>query len=337
MSTLIEIARQAGVSYSTVSRAFHGSSSISPETRKKILKIAERLNYFPNKSAKMLADRERSGSTPSLIGVVYGAGIALNDYYFSTVIQTIVDQAALAGYSTSISPVEEGYDRAIGLTRRLREHRLLGLILIGDIDEKLITVIRGYCQNSVIVDKPSHDLTSVYNDNERGAFEAVTYLLRCGCRRVALIHGPPRNYFTHAIHKGYRRALTAAGVPHEDSLQIQAGLGVHGGYEAMQKLLARGAPIDGVFSNDEMSIGALRALRATGYRVPEQVMLFGFDNLAISELVEPPLSTVKVNYQYMARTAVRKVIENGLGKKIVPVEIIIPVELVIRESTRCSP
>ena len=337
MSTLKEIAKRARVSYSTVSRALNGNESISVETRQRIVKIAEKMNYLPNKAAQMLVDRKRSRPAVStLIGVVYSAGLPLNDYYFSMVIKSIVDEASLDGFSTFISPVAAGYDGIMGLARRLREHFMTGLILVGNIDEKTIPAIREYCPNSVIVDKPMADLASVYNDNEGGAFEAVSYLIRAGCRRIALIRGQAGHYFTRATQKGYRRALAEAGIPYDEDLCAQGEFHVQSGFDAMQELLSRGVRPDGVFSNDEMAVGAVRALRTAGIDVPRQVMVFGFDNLALAELVEPPLSTVKVNYEYMARTAVRKVIENSRTGKIVPVEIIIPVELVIRESTRRS-
>jgi LacI family transcriptional regulator len=335
MSTQKEIAKQAGVSFSTVSRALRGSESISAETRKRVVEIAERLNYLPDKAAQMLVDRKRNRAPAStLIGVVYGTGVALNDCYFSTVIKSIVDEASLDGFSTFVSSITGGYDGLVSFARRLRDYHTAGLVLVGNMDEKSIAAIRGYSPNSVIVDKPMPELTSVYNDNERGAHEAVSFLTRSGCRRIAFIRGPAGHYFTRATQNGYDRALAEAGIEVDGSLCAEGEFHVRSGYEAMRAVLARAGRPDAVFSNDEMAIGALRALKEAGHRVPDEVMVIGFDNIALAELVDPRLSTVKVDFEYMARTAVRKLIETSRSDRIVPVDIVIPVELTLRETTR---
>jgi DNA-binding LacI/PurR family transcriptional regulator len=335
MGSLREIAQEAGVSLSTVSRALRGSEAISEQTRKRVVEIAERINYLPNKAAQMLVDR-KSGrpAVSTLIGVVYGAEIAPNDYYFSTVIKSIVDEAALDGFSTFISPVAGGYDGLMSFAKRLRSLHTTGLVLVGNIAEQSVAALRSWSPNIVVVDKPSTDLTCVYNDNERGAFEAVSCLTRAGCRRIAFIRGTAGHYFTQATQRGYERALREAGIALDESLCAEGEFHVSSGYEAMRKIMARAGRPEAVFSNDEMAVGALRALKQEGVRVPEDAMVFGFDNLALAEIVDPPLSTVKVDFEYMARTAVRKVIENSRSEKIVPVDIVIPVELVMRETTR---
>jgi LacI family transcriptional regulator len=135
------------------------------------------------------------------------------------------------------------------------------------------------------------------------------------------------------MQSGYRRALADAGIPFDPSLCVEGEFHIASGYSAMKTLLARGAAPDGVFTNDEMAVGAMKALREAGCAVPDDVAMFGFDNITLSEIVEPSLSTVKVEYEFMARTAVRKLIENIGRERLVPVNVTIPVELMIREST----
>ena len=101
----------------------------------------------------------------------------------------------------------------------------------------------------------------------------------------------------------------------------------------MKRLLARRRSPDGIFSNDEMAVGAMRAIKEAGRAIPAEVAVFGFDNLVLSEIVEPHLSTVKVDYELMARTAVRILIDNLSKGKFIPQSVTIPVELRIRETT----
>lgn len=338
MSTIRDIARKARVSPSTVSRALKGSDTISVETRRKIKKIAQDLSYVPNRAAQILIGQKRpSHKDPAFLSIVYESEITLNDSYFSTLIKGMVDEASRDGFATAIFSLENTYDAILNLARPLRDMFTAGLILVGNIEERRIPLLLKHCPNIVIVDKPSRLVTSVINDNERGAYDAVSYLIRTGVKRIALIHGPQNHYFTLPMQAGYRRALAEAGIPFDPSLWFEGGFHIESGYVGMKRLLKRNPVPEGVFSNDEMAVGAMKALKEEGYSVPGDIAVFGFDNINISTIVEPSLSTVKVEYEFMSRTAVRKAIENSAKGKIVPVNITIPVELIIRESTRRGP
>jgi DNA-binding LacI/PurR family transcriptional regulator len=282
----------------------------------------------------MLIERRRGGHRDAaLISIIYESGISLNDNYFSMLIKSIVDESSRDGFATAIYALENTYDGVLSLSRLLKSRFTAGFILVGNIDDRLIPLLARNCPNIVVVDKPSRSFTSVTNDNERGAYEAVSYLIRSGARRVGLIHGTANHYFTLPMQSGYRRALADAGIPFDPSLCVEGEFHIASGYSAMKTLLARGAAPDGVFTNDEMAVGAMKALREAGCAVPDDVAMFGFDNITLSEIVEPSLSTVKVEYEFMARTAVRKLIENIGRERLVPVNVTIPVELMIREST----
>jgi DNA-binding LacI/PurR family transcriptional regulator len=339
MSTIKDVACRAKVSPSTVSRALKGSDTISVETRRRIKRIAEELGYVPNRAAQILIGRKRSAHhhDPSFLSIVYESETTLNDSYFSTLIKGMVDEASRDGFATAIFSMANTYDAILSLARPMRDMFTAGVILVGNIDERLIPMLLKHCSNIVIVDKPSRLVTSVINDNERGAHEAVSYLVGLGVKRIALIHGPPGHYFSVPMRTGYRRALVDAGIPFDPSLCAEGRFRVDSGYHAMKKLLRLKPVPEAVFSNDEMGVGAIKAIKEEGLRIPEDVMVFGFDNLPVSSIVEPNLSTVKIEYEFMSRTAVRKAIENSRRGKIVPVRVTIPVELIIRESTRRKP
>ena len=177
-------------------------------------------------------------------------------------------------------------------------------------------------------------VTSIYNDNEDGALQVTRHLLATGCRCIGLIHGTRGHYFTESIIKGYTRALGDAGSVLDPMLLTEGDFHLQGGYHAMVSLLDRKPDIDAVFTNDEMAVGALRAIKERGRKVPEDIAIFGFDNLRISQQTEPRLSTVSVNYEQMAKMAVRRIIDSGADESITPVRIIVPVQLIVRESTR---
>ncbi|GAI96181.1 unnamed protein product, partial [marine sediment metagenome] len=142
------------------------------------------------------------------------------------------------------------------------------------------------------------------------------------------------HYFTTAIQRGYRAALSKHQIAFDPDLCAQGEFHIQSGYDAMRRILGRKTKPDAVFANDEMAFGAMRAIKEAGLKIPEDISVFGFDNLALSQQTEPAMSTVDLDYEYMGRTAVRKIMENSESTRIVAVRIILPVRLVLRQSTR---
>ncbi|MFP4385096.1 MAG: LacI family DNA-binding transcriptional regulator [Spirochaetia bacterium] len=149
-----------------------------------------------------------------------------------------------------------------------------------------------------------------------------------------MFHGPESHYFTKAITTGYRRALSEHGIPFDESLYVDGEYHITNGYEPAKRLIESGVRFDGIVSNDEMTSGAMKALKEKGLKIPDDVSLFGFDNLIISNHTDPLLSTVDVSYEYMGRIAVRKSIENISIRESLPVQIILPVSLIPRKTVR---
>ena len=325
------IAQQAEVSPSTVSRALRSGANVHRETRSKILRIAEEVGYVPNRAAQILVGGRRPVGT-SLIGILYDVTITMSDHYFSRVIRSIVAEANESGLVTTISSISDHYDSITAYARQLKERQTAGLILVGNIDDRTIEVFHEHTPNMVIVDKPTRLVTSVCNDNEWGAYQATSYLARKGFRRIALLESYPNHYFTESVRAGYVRALGDAQLPYDPEICVDGEYHLSNGYEPMKRLLALPEPPEAVFANDEMGVGALKAIREAGLGVPEDVSVFGFDNLALAEHVHPPLSTVGVKYGHMAKTAVRVILDNLEQDDIIPLQITIPVELIHRGS-----
>lgn len=336
MATLEDIARSVGVSAATVSRAINGNPSIAEATRARILKTAGELGYLPVRGRRATRDLETVGKSPLsfLIEVVFESRLFLNDGYFSRIIRTVTDESSQNGIPTSVASLNDDYESIMTFAGDLGSARRGGIVFVGSIEDDKLAILQAACENLVVVDSPSDRVTSVYNDNEEGAFLAVSYLIETGCRRIGLIHGPPEHYFSRSMLAGYRRALESHGIRFESTLCAEGEFHVESGQTAMEKLLNQHTAIDAVFTNDEMGVGALKALQKQGVSIPDDVSVFGFDNLPISTQTSPTLSTVSVNYDYMARTAVRKLVEGSRDDHVVPVRIILPVELTPRESTR---
>lgn len=329
------IADQANVSVSTVSRALRANTTVHHETRAKVLRIAQELGYIPNKAAQVLVSGNR-GSAGTLISMVYDSTISMSDYYFSRIIKNIVNEVAQQGLVVTLSSITDHYDSILAFANQLKSNFSNGLILVGNIDDGTIRVFKEHVSNIVIVDKPSRLVTSVCNDNEWGAYLATSHLADQGFKRIALLESYPNHYFTVSVRAGYERALRDHGLAFNPDLCVDGEYHVTDGYRPTERLLHSAERPDAVFANDEMAVGALRAINDAGLRVPDDISLFGFDNLSIGTRVEPNLSTVAVNYEYLARAAVQKLVENMSEETIVPVEIIVPVELVHRDSVKRS-
>lgn len=321
------IADTAGVSISTVSRALKDHPAISEKTKNRIIEIARSLNYGTGNGAA------GNGSRNKTFGIVYDPTITMHDYYFSTVIKNIVTETSMNGFQTVIKGLPDHGDMTV-MMDEIEEHCGAGIIFVGDIADEILIESRERTLNAVIVDKPSRIITSVFNDNEWGVYLTTSYLIRTGCRRIALFHGPESHYFTRAITTGYRRALSEHGIPFDETLYIDGEYHITNGYEPAKRILESDIRFDGIVSNDEMASGAMKALKEKGLKIPDDVSLFGFDNLIISQHTEPQLATVDVSYEYMGRIAVRKSIENISIRESLPVQIILPVTLIPRNTVR---
>lgn len=326
------IAERANVSISTVSRALRAHTNVNDETRDRVLRIAQEVGYVPNRAAQLLVSGDTAGAGTTVVSIVYDSLTPMSDHYFSRVIQNIVNEASKHGLVATISSVTEQYESILAFADQLRKNFSTGLILCGDIDDHVIGLFAERVPNIVMVDKPSRVVPSVCNDNEWGAYLATSYLAEQGFVRIALLESYPGHYFTRSVRSGYSRALAEHGLPFDPKLCVDGEYHKTDGYRPTAQLLELDQRPDAIFANDEMAIGAMRAIHEAGLRVPEDISLFGFDNLSIGTRVEPAVSTVGVNYEYLAKAAIGKIIENLHAETVIPVEIVVPVELIHRNS-----
>ncbi len=335
--TLEEIAKAAGVSRSTVSRVINDEPNVRPEVRQRVWQVVEAMGYHPNAAARSLVSR-RSQTLGVIIPQTVNTVFA--DPFLPNVLRGIADAANEHKYHLMLSmvsrPLEEDFYR-----RALRSQMLDGVVILSAfLDDPLIPRLLRDRIPFVTIGRHPHEPAASYvdADNVRGARMATEHLLRQGRRRVATITGPASMIAGLDRREGYQAALREADLPLDENLIAEGDFTEAGGYVAMQQLLLQEP--DAVFvANDLMAIGALRAIRQVGRRVPDDVALVGFDDAQIAAYADPPLTTVRQPVYELGDTAI-----NLLVRLIEPVgslrgyetqdslRAILPTELVIRAS-----
>jgi LacI family transcriptional regulator len=325
MATIKDVARLAGVSVATVSRVFNDSSLVSEPTRTRVRGVASRLNYWPNGAARSLITNR-----------THAVGVLLPDLFgefFSEVIRGIDLTARTAGLHVLLSSSHADSDELIAAMRTMRG-RIDGLIVMApDVDAAEAIRTSGIEFPLVLIDPATeidgHDTVAIAND--QGAHEMVKHLLGLGHRRIAMITGPERNNDSRQRLAGYRQALRRARA-WDAALEIPGDFSEPSGYAAAQKLLAIHPRPSAVFAaNDYMAIGAIGALHDAGVRVPHDIAVTGFDDIAMSRYLNPPLTTVHVDAYRLGERAAQRLIgagEVGDGGH----HEVLPTSLVIRGS-----
>ena len=333
-TTLEEIARQAGVSRSTVSRVINNHPNVAHDTRQRVLSVAERLNYHPNIAARGLA----AGQT-GIIGLVIPMGVPalFTDPYFPLLIQGIASACNANDRSVMLWLAEPEYERRT--IRQILQGGLIdGVILASALvnDPILDALLNGGLPFIQVGRHPTGAHVSYVDvDNVNSSREMVAHLLRLGYRRIGTITGP-RNMIAGADRlQGYIAALRDRGITPNPELIAEGDFTEEGGYAAMRRLL-RSAPEAVFVASDAMAVGALRALREAGKRVPEDIAIAGFDDMPFAAHTDPPLTTVHQPVQQMGAVAAETLIDliraSSTDAEVRPQRIVLPTELIIRVS-----
>jgi LacI family transcriptional regulator len=329
--TLEDIAEQAGVSRSTVSRVVNGHPSVRDDVRRRVLQVIERTGYHPHAAARTLAS-QRSW----MIGLVLPRSMStfFTDPYFPHLTQGIAQACNQYNYSLGLFLVGTKEDEEKIIPRVSRRGFLDGILVqTGQIGEQLIDRLLDSKVPVVVLGRPvQHEEASYIDvDNVAGAYNAVSHLIRLGYQRIATITGPANNTTGLDRAAGYRRALADHGRSVDPSLMVEGDFTEMSGYFAMQRLLS--AKPDAVFAaSDIMALGAMRAVREAGMTVPDDIAFVGFDDLPLAQSPDLPLTTVRQPIAQFGVSAVEiliDLIENGINPAR---RVIMVTELVIRES-----
>ncbi|MEW2618794.1 LacI family DNA-binding transcriptional regulator [Streptomyces sp. NPDC048106] len=330
--TLNAVAARAGVGRGTVSRVINGSPKVSAHSRAVVEQAIAELGYVPNRAARSLVTRR----TDSVALVVPDAETRLfSEPYFSGIIRGVSAGLAGAGMQLLLVLARDGaeYERLAGY---LSAQRVDGVLLMAvHSDDTLADRLDELAVPTVLAGRRSdaERLGHVRADNLGGARIAVEHLLAGGRRAIGTIAGPMDMEAARERLDGYREALTRAGVSVDEDLVVCGDFTEDGGRAAMRELLRRRPGLDAVFAaSDVMASGAVLELRAAGLRVPQDVALVGFDDSIVARHIDPPLTSVRQPLEEMGRTMASLLLEEiahrGTGHRAV----VLPTELVVRES-----
>ncbi|MFC6185690.1 LacI family DNA-binding transcriptional regulator [Pseudoxanthomonas japonensis] len=334
-ATSLDIAHLAGVSQPTVSRALRGSPMVNEETRKRILAIAEQLNYKVDKNASNLR-RQHSGTLALLFFEDPTPDESAINPFFLSMLGSITRACALRGYDLLISFQQLSNDWQADYEDSKKAD---GIILLGYGDylesrsrlERLVEQGTHFVRWGAV--QPDTPGVSIGCDNTQGGHDITAHLLAQGRRRIAFL-GHASNHYPEFFERylGHRQALEAAGIATDDALQIDAITTEQSGYEAASALLEHGAAFDAVFAaSDLIAVGAMKALREHGRHVPEDVAVAGFDDIPLASSMNPGLSTVQQDTKLAGTLLVETLLALVNGE---PVESqTIPVRLALRGST----
>ncbi|ERI92405.1 sugar-binding domain protein [Clostridiales bacterium oral taxon 876 str. F0540] len=334
MVTLKDIAREANVSVTTVSNVIHGNyKRVAPETVEKIKMIIERDNYVPNMTARSLVNK-----LSKIIGVINHvvpekSGNFISDPFHSVVIEGIEKKLREKGYYMMIRTVYSEED----LFSLLRNWNIDGLIIIGlfqdDFFEKLakanipFVLIDSYIDNKKVL--------NIGLDDCKGGYLATKYLIDKGHRNI--VFASPiikKNGVVEERLIGYKMALKEAGIPFEDKNVYQQEITITEGIELGHKL-SRRTDITAVFATaDILAAGIISGLNEQGKSVPEDISIVGFDDLYISSLTAPRLTTIHQDPQKKGKVAVETLVSVIEGTSIENNNIVLPVSLVERHSVK---
>jgi LacI family transcriptional regulator len=329
-STIREVASAAGVSIATVSRVLNGRPDVAPATRDAVMRAVRDQGFTTNRSARAL-----SGGRTGLVGVTLPLVEAA---YFARILAGTAEALHEQDMRVVLTPTLHLHDRAVTLLDRLMHGTTDGAILMlpEETNEELKALRRlGY--PFVVVDprEPLDEgIPAVSASNASGARAATQHLLSLGHRRIAAILGVAE--WTASVERlvGFRAALASAGVLAEPGLVVEADFTIEGGEKAAAALLDLPEPPTAIFAfNDNMAIGALRAARARGLRLPEDLSVVGFDDSEEAAIVTPALTTVRQPLAEMGRMAASLLLRLLESQRLEALNVELATRLVVRDST----
>jgi len=329
-TTIREVALLAGVSPATVSRVVNGRPDVSPQLRESVMKVVREHGYTTGRPPHP-ATFGRTG----LIGVTVPL---VHNSYFSEILAGASEAFYEHGHSIVLSPTLHEHGREVSLLERLMRGLTDGaLLILPEESNEELSVLHEQGYPFVIVDPhtpPDERVPTVSAAHSSGAREATAHLLALGHRRIAVITGPRDWIATEERLRGYRGALLDAGILADPALQIESDFRHEGGHHAASRLLSLKEPPTAIFAfNDMLAIGAMRAARRLGVRVPEDLSIVGFDDTFEAELLFPSLTTVRQPLAEMGRMAVAQLARLLQNRRIEALHVQLETSLVVRESS----
>ncbi len=332
--TIKDVAKKSGVSIATVSLVLHGNPRISTETRKRVLKAIDDLDYQPSPLARGLVMRYTGN-----IGFVLTEDHFLRTEPFYTRIFLGTEFGARdSDHFVLLATIPTDFSSSDYLPRFITQKSVDALIIAGKVPQAFLAKVMHYHFPLVFVDfyPAEGEFSAILMDNIRGGMMATQHLIDLGHRDIAFLAGDLEHPSIRERYLGYQNALQKNGIPLKPELEVlnEKTTGKESGYRAICSLLERGARFTALFAcNDAMAIGAMECLKERGFKIPQDVSIVGFDDIESDVFQNPPLTTISVPKYDMGIEAMQLIREILKQKMRTTKKIIVPVRLVVREST----
>lgn len=326
MVTLKDIAQRAGVTTTTVSRVINNRGYISKKTRDKVCEVMEELNYRPNELARALSMQHNSS-----IGVIVPH---ISHPFFSKLISQLESAAAQKGYKILLCNSKDQPEKEMEYIEMCISNRVAGIILCS----KYLDASKFSSLNIPILNLEKEDYSnaiSVQCDNYKGGCIAAEHLIACGCRKILHFGGiAGKNMPADRRAQGFTDVCSSREIENKVLLTDQSAYGTMDYYEFIEKSLKSNPGVDGVFtSSDLIAAQVIQVCKTMGIEIPEDLCLVGFDDVSISQLTTPTITTIHQPIREMSEMAI-DCIDKSLKGEIVPSQVILPVTLIKRDSTR---
>lgn len=326
-----DIARIVGVSPGTVSNALNNRNGVSQETKDKILAVAKELGYTRNHTRKQ-------ENTIKFVQIKRHGNVVGNTYFFSEVIQGIERKCRKNHFELSMVNIDLAETAESEVREYFQNETSEGIIVLAtEMWSTDQSMLKGASQPLVVLDNSFRlsNYDCVLIDNEGGVYSAIKYLVEMGHRRIGILHSSAYINNFYIRKKAFHFAMTDFGLSVRDEDVFLLSSNIEGAYQDMQKILetVSSLPTALFADNDLIALGAIKALKEKGYRIPEDISIIGFDDTPFCEMSSPALSTVCVDKQGMGALAVKQLINNikrGAFKSITKTHV--ATKLVIRDS-----
>jgi len=333
--TIKDVAKAANVSIATVSLVLHNNERISSETKRRVLKRIKQLHYHPSRSARGLVSRK----TGNIGFIVTEEHFLRTESFYTRVFLGTEFEAREKDNYVLLATISSSFKKGDPLPRFILERNADGILIVGKVPEAFIESIKKYNMPILFIDylPPNGDFPSVLVDNERGGMLATEYLINSGHQNIAFIGGEISHQSIMERLRGYKLALEKANINNGNGLVVTNDeyLSRQNGYRSAEKLFIQNKNVTAIFaSNNATAIGVIQYLKDNNLNIPNDISLIGFDDVEADIMIDPPLTTIRVPKVKMGTEAVQLLLNIIKTETTTAKKIIVPIELVVRESIK---
>ena len=333
--TIKDVAKAANVSIATVSLVLHNNERISPETKRRVLKSIKQLNYHPSRSAQGLVSRK----TGNIGFIVTEERFLRTEPFYTRVFLGSEFEARENDYYVLLATIKSSFKKGDSLPRFILERNFDGIVIAGKVPDSFIESLLKYKMPIVFIDyvPPFGDFPSVLIDNIRGGMLAAEHLINNGHKNIAFIGGEISHPSIMERLQGYKLALERANINNSNGLVVTNDeyLSRQNGYRSAEKLFLQNKEVTAIFaSNNATAVGVIQYLKNNNFNIPNDISLIGFDDIEADMMIDPPLTTIRVPKMNMGTEAVQLLLNIIKAQSYTAKKIIIPIELVVRESIK---